>query len=161
MTKMTKMTKMIFDGDCITGGTKIKTAILDKIIKSRKPVTVIHGVAGSGKSTTATEDGSQVINADTNLAKATEFVVISGASATVSGEPSKAVSTLFKRAKNVVFVIPSNFEIMRRRQNRVQVGAIDNRSEKQVKATLRAPLNNFSFVAKLRKLTKKNKIVAK
>jgi len=151
--------RMIFDSDFIQAGTKVKNEILARVIKTRKPITLVHGVAGSGKSTIAQQQGGEVIDVDTDISKATEFVVISGAAATKSGQPSEAVSKLFKRANNVVFVIPSNFEIIRRRRNRIAHGAIDNRSDAQVKATMRAPLNNLAFVALLRKLAKKSKIV--
>lgn len=150
--------RMIFDSDFIQAGTKVKNEILARVLSSRKSITLVHGVAGSGKSTIAQQQGGEVIDVDTDISKATEFVVISGASATKSGQPSETVAKLFKRANNVVFVIPTNSEIIRRRRNRITVGAIDNRSDAQVKATMRAPLNNLAFVCILRKLAKRSTI---
>jgi len=150
---------MIFDSDFIQAGTKVKNEILARILSSRKSITLVHGVAGSGKSTIAQQQGGEVIDVDTDISKATEFVVLSGASATKSGQPSETVTKLFKRANNVIFVIPSNFEVIRRRDNRIAVGVIDSRSDAQVRGTRMAPLNNLAFVALLRKLAKKSQIV--
>ena len=155
-----KNLRLIFDADFIQAGTKVKNEILARVLKTRKNITLIHGVAGSGKSTIAQQQGGEVIDVDTDISKATEFVVLSGAAATKSGQPSPAVTKLVKRANNVTFVIPSNLEVIRRRRNRIAVGAIDNRSEKQVKATMRAPLNNLAFVSILKKLAKKTEIVS-
>ncbi len=149
--------KMVFDSDMIQGGTKVKNTILANVLKAGKPVTVIHGAAGSGKSTMV--DGEFITN-ETKIGEADEFIVISGASATKSGEPSEAVANLFKQAGRVIFLVPANMEIIRRRMNRANVGSNDTRSHKQLVGTMRAPLNNWSFIAKLRKIAKNSKIVS-
>jgi len=92
--------------------------------------------------------------------KATSFVVVSGASKTKSGGMSPKFQAIIKRANTVQLFIVPNAEIIKRRLNRVAVGALDNRSQRQLKGCSRAPLNQFDLLAKIRKLNKNTTVVA-
>lgn len=151
--------KMVFDSDFIQSGWAVKNAILDQIIDSGVKLTVIHGPAGSGKSTLAAKSDAEIIGVNTDLSKATEFVVISGASKTKSGQPSDRVIRLIQSADVVIFVVTPNMEIIKRRWNRIENGAIDKRNKKQLRSTLKAPLNKFDFISVLKKMAKKSMIV--
>jgi energy-coupling factor transporter ATP-binding protein EcfA2 len=150
--------RMIFDSDMITEASA-KRAILTKILNGKKPIAkVVHGPAGSGKTTLVASTG-EFIRSEKDLRKATEFVVISGAGKTKSGGPSANVEKLMKKAEKISFVIVPNDEIKKRRLNRIENGVLDARDAKQLRGTLRAPLNQFDFIAKLRKIAKASEIV--
>lgn len=151
------MRTKIFDSDMLKGTDK-KT-ILAAILKSGKPFTIIHGPAGCGKTTIAVKQfGGNFVESLTCVKKADSFVVLSGASKTKSGQPSSALADMVKRAEKVVFIIVGNFEIARRRRNRIECGTIDKRETGQLTATFNAPLNDFYFLSVLKKLSKKTEI---
>lgn len=150
--------KLTFDSDMLSGSDK--QSLLELILKSRKPVTVVHGPAGCGKTTFASKSTDGFVLTAADVAKASEFVVISGANKTKSGGMSPKFQQIVKRAKRVQLFVVQNQEIIRRRVNRVANGAIDNRTAKQLKASFRAPLNQFDLLAKIRKLNKNTEIVS-
>jgi len=150
--------KLTFDSDMLTGSDK--QTLLDMILKTRKPITVVHGPAGCGKTTFANQTTSGFVTCAADVKKATSFVVVSGASKTKSGGMSPKFQAIIKRANTVQLFIVPNAEIIKRRLNRVAVGALDNRSQRQLKGCSRAPLNQFDLLAKIRKLNKNTTVVA-
>jgi len=150
--------KLTFDSDMLNGSDK--QVLLDMILKSRKRITVVHGPAGCGKTTFANKSTDGFVLNASDVKKASEFVVISGANKTKSGGMSPKFQAIIKRANTVQLFIVPNTEIIKRRLNRAAVGALDNRPQKQLKASIRAPLNQFDLLAKIRKLNKKTEIVA-
>ena len=151
-------TTQIFDADNFTGTDK--ATVLKAVLASGKPFSMIHGPAGCGKTTIAAKlFGGNFVDSLKSVKAADSFVVLSGACKTKSGEPSKAVGSMVAKATSVSFLIVNNLEIINRRKSRITVGSTDSRSKKALVGTLKAPVNNFSFISKLRKLAKKSEIV--
>jgi len=152
-------TTQIFDADNFAGTDK--ATVLKAILASGKPFSMIHGPAGCGKTTIAAKlFGGNFVDSLKSIKTADDFVILSGACKTKSGEPSKAVSSMFQKATSISFVVVNNLEIINRRKNRIVVGSTDSRSKKALVGTLKAPVNNFSFICKLRKLAKKSEIIS-
>lgn len=150
---------MIYDSDMLAGTEK--KAVLRAILESGKPFTVIHGAAGSGKTTMAKlKIGQQFLMSVDDVKKSDNFVIISGAGRTKSGEVSKAVADMVSKCESLFCVVVPNMEIRRRRIKRFENGSLDNRSDKALKGSMRAPLNQFDYISKLRKIAKKSEIVS-
>jgi len=151
------MTTLTFDADKLTGSDK-KT-VLDAILKTRKHITVIHGPAGSGKTTFAASQTDGFVASLQDVKRAKSFVVISSAGRTKKAIVSARVEHIVKRANVVKLFIVSSDTISQRRWKRVESGSDDARTPKQLRGTLRAPMNQFDVVAHIRKIAKKSEIV--
>jgi ABC-type phosphate transport system ATPase subunit len=148
----------IYDADNFSGTDK--ATVLKAIIASGKPFTLVHGPAGCGKTTIVKNTfGDNFVDSLKSVKLADKFVILSGANMTKSGEPSKALSDMVKKASLVSFIVVDNLSIINRRKNRIAIGSTDVRSKETLIGTLRAPLNNFSFICKLKKLAKCSEIV--
>jgi len=127
----------IFDSDMIGAGSK---GILGKLKSSGKQYEVIHGPAGSGKTTFATKRfGSNFIKSEEDLDKYSKFVVLSGAGKVKAGGLSPDASSLFSGATKITGLSPSPETVLQRREQRLATGSIDKRSEKALRGTLKAP----------------------
>jgi TP901 family phage tail tape measure protein len=134
----------IFDSDMIAGGTNIKNALLQSLLGSGKPYSVISGPAGSGKTTFATSRfGRNFVLSPQDLEKYARFVVLSGAGVTKTGGFSLETDKLLRGAKDITVLSPDEKRLMQQRQGRLDAatsGAIpDQRSVGALKGTLKAP----------------------
>jgi TP901 family phage tail tape measure protein len=136
----------IYDSDKIQGGTKVKKALLDQLKASGKAYGVIHGAAGSGKTTLASQRyGENFVLSPEDLAKYERFIVLSGAAATKSGEFSEDVKSLMGGASGITALMPGEERLSAQRQKRVDEAILgniqDTRSVSQLQGTLKAPAN--------------------
>ena len=127
----------IYDSDMVGAGGKV---LLGQITASGKPYEVIHGPAGSGKTTFAAKRfGSNFIKSAEDIDKYGRFVVISGAGEVKGGGLSPQASAIMSGATKITALAPSPDTVMSRRESRLANGAMDNRSEGQLRGTLKAP----------------------
>ena len=131
----------IFDSDMIGGGAK---NVLDAIMASGKPYDVLSGPAGSGKTTFATQRfGKNFVLSAEDIANYAEFMVLSGAGPTKSGDFSDAAKGIMSGARKVMALRASEERVMQQRQARlneaIKSGSPDKRSVKQLEGTFKAP----------------------
>jgi TP901 family phage tail tape measure protein len=131
----------IFDSDMIGAGSK---DVLNAILSSGKAYDVISGPAGSGKTTFATQRFGKnfVLSAD-DLDKFKEFIVLSSAGETKSGDFSPQAQGIMSGARQITALrIPAEKITQQRQQrldNALRSGSQDKRSTKQLQGTINAP----------------------
>src|SRR6056300_325819 len=131
----------IFDSDMIGAGSK---DVLNAILSSGKDYDVISGPAGSGKTTFATQRFGKnfVLSAD-DLDKFKEFMVLSSAGETKSGDFSPQAQSIMSGARQITALIIPAEKITQQRQQRLddalRSGSQDKRSTKQLQGTINAP----------------------
>lgn len=144
----------IYDADRIKDS---KNIILNKIIQ-RENFIVLHGPAGCGKTTLAQRiAGNNFVENDQDITDT--VLVLSGASKTKSGDMSPALKTIISKAKKVMVMVPSNFQIINRRVDRARIGANDLRNKQQLKGTISAPCRQFDLISKMKKIAKNFEII--
>lgn len=151
----------IYDSDKIGGS--IKQSILEAILNSGKPYDVLHGPAGSGKTTLAQKMyGDNFILSAEDITKYAEFLILSGAGITKSGDFSPALMKILSGARNITSLNPDTKRLEAQRQTRIDQailgGLQDTRSLSQLEATKKAPGSIASEVMK--KFGEKTKILS-
>jgi len=151
----------IYDSDKIGGS--IKQSILGAILDSGKPYDVLHGPAGSGKTTLAQKMyGDNFILSAEDITKYAEFLILSGAGITKSGDFSPALMKILSGARNITSLNPDIKRLEAQRQTRIDQailgGLQDTRSLSQLEATKKAPGSIASEVMK--KFGEKTKILS-
>lgn len=155
----------IFDSDMIEGGTKVKDALLQLILSGNKPFKLIHGVAGSGKTTLATKQyGTNFVRNPQDINRYSDFVVLSGASKNKKGEYSEVVQNLFKKASHITGLAPNKDRVQSQRSKRAELAELGNlpdmRSVAQLKGTSFAPADpDLDFYDILKKSGKKIEVL--
>lgn len=151
----------IYDSDKIGGS--IKQSILGAILDSGKPYDVLHGPAGSGKTTLAQKMyGDNFILSAEDITKYAEFLILSGAGITKSGDFSPALMKILSGARSITSLNPDTKRLETQRQTRIDQailgGLQDTRSLSQLEATKKAPGSIASEVMK--KFGEKTKILS-
>lgn len=131
----------IFDSDMIGAGSK---QLLSALRSSGKSYSVVSGPAGSGKTTFATRRyGKNFVRTPADIERYSQFVVLSGAGATKTGDFSTDAKSLMSGASQVVALQPSSEQVMQQREQRIadaeKSGLPDSRSMKQLQGTMKAP----------------------
>jgi hypothetical protein len=141
----------VYDSDKLVGSTK--QTILGAILDSGKPYDVLHGPAGSGKTTMAQEMyGDNFVLSASDIDKYTEFLLLSGAGITKSGDFSPGLMKIFNGARKITTLDPDAERLTNQRNKRLEdalLGNIrDTRSVNQLQGTINAPGSVASEVMK-------------
>lgn len=148
----------IFDSDKISrvaSDTEAKD-VLDVILNSKKSYDVISGPSGSGKTTFAqSRFGNNFVLKAEDVAKYSQFVVISGAGKTRSGGFSENTLRILSGAKKIIALNPDQERIEKQRQKRIDLAVAgdtqDKRSIDQLEKTLVAPTDtNLDLLSKFK-----------
>lgn len=147
--------KYVYDSDRLAPD---KGATLNSILSSKVKKNLIIGPAGAGKSTFAGK-GGQFISAISDISKATEIDILSGAARTKGGGLSKGLESIIASVNasggKVSYLYAKNLEILARRSGRTSPAEGDLRSAKQLKGTKYAPLNQFDFLGGVKSKSKR------
>jgi len=150
----------VFDSDKLDR--KTANDILKTILGTKKKKDLLIAPAGTGKSTAAARLG-QFIKSPSDVQKAKSFTILSGAGKAKNSLMSSGLSSIIEAVNasggNVSYLYAKNMEILSRRMGRIQEGSDDLRSTKQLKGTLRAPLNQFDFIRGLKNVSKRFSIM--
>mgnify|MGYP003116107274 CR=1 FL=1 len=146
----------IYDSDYIPGGRSGKQAILDAITGSGKPIKTVMGASGSGKSTFTAGMGKRITSMG-EVGKFNDFVVVYGGGKSRKGGLTAQGKQVFGATTGgVTAVAPSNQEIYSRRIGRLNksrhIGMPDQRDYAGMKGAMRAPYNQYDFMAGVKKM---------
>ena len=142
----------IFDSDFLASSDK--SAVLNAITSSGKPIRTVMGAAGSGKSTYTKGMGTR-IRSMSEIGNFSDYILVYGGSASRKGGFTSMGKQVFGATTGGVTVVsPTNDEIMSRRRRRLGSGSDDLRSGDQLRGTMKAPLNNYSFFAAVKEYMK-------
>ena len=130
----------IFDSDQLSGS--LKKSLLDRIMQSGKSFDVLHGPAGSGKTTKAKGMyGSNFVLSEEDIERYSTFLVLSGAGIVKGGGFSPAAMELFGGARRLQTVDIASEELQKRREKRLsdaEAGSLpDTRSLGALKGVLK------------------------
>jgi TP901 family phage tail tape measure protein len=141
----------VYDSDQLTPEQR-KTFMM-QIMKSPAKKNALLAPAGAGKTTIASKIGPFIKSA-ADIAKATEFTILSAAARAKDGGLSKPfqeiVSSVAKSGGKMSYLHVPSLEIKNRRSAR-SIGEGDLRSQAQLKGTRYAPFNQYDFLAKIKK----------
>ncbi len=148
----------IYDSDYIPGSRTGKQAILDAITGSGKPIKTIMGASGSGKSTFSAGMGKRITSMN-QVGKFNDFVIVYGGGKSSKGGLTAQGKQVFGATTGgVTAVAPSNQEIYSRRIGRLNKarhsGMPDERSYKGLMGAMKAPYNQYDYMAQVKKMMK-------
>ncbi|HBY69226.1 MAG TPA: hypothetical protein DEG69_16655, partial [Flavobacteriaceae bacterium] len=148
----------IYDSDYIPGGRSGKQAILDAITSTGKPIKTVMGASGSGKSTFTSGMGKRITEAS-QIGKFDDFILVYGGGKSRKGGLTAQGKQVFGATTGgVTSVAPSNQEIYSRRIGRFNksrhFGMPDQRNYAGMKGAMRAPYNQYDFMAGIKKMMK-------
>ena len=148
----------VYDSDRIPAD---KGATLKAILASKAKKNLLIAPSGAGKSTAAAKLGKFLTGAS-DVSKASEINLLSGAARAKGGGMSKQLESLLDSVNasggKVSYLHVKNMEIMKRRMGRASLEG-DLRSEKQLKGTKFAPLNQFDFVKAVKSRAKRFEVL--
>lgn len=148
----------VYDSDRIPAD---KGATLKAILASKTKKNLLIAPSGAGKSTAAAKLGKFLTGAS-DVSKASEINLLSGAARAKGGGISKQLESLLDYVNasggKVSYLHVKNMEIMKRRMGRASLEG-DLRSEKQLKGTKFAPLNQFDFVKAVKSKAKRFEVL--
>jgi TP901 family phage tail tape measure protein len=148
----------VYDSDRIPAD---KGATLKAILASKAKKNLLIAPSGAGKSTLAAKYG-KFLSGASEVPKASEINLLSGAARAKGGGMSKQLESLLDSVNNsggkVSYLHVKNMEIMKRRMGRASLEG-DLRSEKQLKGTKFAPLNQFDFVKAVKSRAKRFEVL--
>lgn len=148
----------VYDSDRIPAD---KGATLKAILASKAKKNLLIAPSGAGKSTLAAKYG-KFLSGASEVPKASEINLLSGAARAKGGGMSKQLEALLDSVNasggKVSYLHVKNMEIMKRRMGRASLEG-DLRSEKQLKGTKFAPLNQFDFVKAVKSRAKRFEVL--
>ena len=148
----------VYDSDRIPAD---KGATLKAILASKAKKNLLIAPSGAGKSTLAAKYG-KFLSGESDVSKASEINLLSGAARAKGGGISKQLESLLDSVNasggKVSYLHVKNMEIMKRRMGRASLEG-DLRSEKQLKGTKFAPLNQFDFVKAVKSRAKRFEVL--